>query len=78
MHFRQNAIFALSSTFRIQPTISQFKIVQNFFERYHSKAPFSCFRLLYIFYHGKYSIADGPSSIYKSIAVDAYIVEGGR
>ena len=41
MPFRQNA---LSSTFGIQPTVSQFKIVQNFFERCQSKAQFSCFR----------------------------------
>ena len=38
MHFRQNAINC--TKFGIQPIISQFKIVQNFFERCHSKAHF--------------------------------------
>ena len=37
----------LSTKFGIQPTISQFKIVQNVFERCHLKAHFPCFRMLY-------------------------------
>ena len=49
MYLRQNAI--------IQPTISQFKIVPDFFERCHLKAHFSCFRILYLFYHRKYFCA---------------------
>ena len=47
--------FALSAKCGIQPTISQFKIVQNFFERCHSKGHFPCSRMLYLFYHGNIS-----------------------
>ena len=49
--------------FEIQPTISPFKIVQNFYERCHWKAHFPCFRMLHLFYHGKYSCAWGNISI---------------
>ena len=50
MHFRRNAIISTHSTkFEIHPTIFQFKTVQNFFNRCHSKTHFSCFRMLYFF-----------------------------
>ena len=53
MHFRQNAMFALSTKFGIQPTIYEFKIAQNFFERCVSKVHLFCFRMLYLSHHGQ-------------------------
>ena len=50
MHFRQNAI---STKFGIQPTIYEFKIAQNFFERCFSKAHLFCFRMLHLSHHGQ-------------------------
>ena len=40
----------LGSTFRIQPTMSQFKTVQDFVERCHWNYHFFCFRMLYLSY----------------------------
>ena len=41
------------SKFGIQPTIYEFKIAQNFFERCLSKGHLFCFRMLYLSHHGQ-------------------------